>query len=55
VIGMSWKDKLMMKMLGNKLIIKIFSIPIVLKTMMWMTQVILSVISVFKRKKEPAA
>lgn len=52
---MSWKDRLMMKMLSNKLVIKIFSIPIVLKSMMWLTQVLVSFISVFKRKKEPAA
>ena len=51
---MSWKDRLMMKMLGNKVIIKIFSIPIVLKTMMWLTQVFVSAASVFKKKDEPA-
>jgi hypothetical protein len=36
---MSWKDKLMLKMMSNKLVIKIFSIPIVVRMMMWMTQV----------------
>jgi hypothetical protein len=49
---MSWKDRFIMKMMGNKLIIKIFSIPIVLKIMMWETQVIVSIISLFRRKKE---
>jgi hypothetical protein len=49
---MSWKDRFIMKMMGNKLIIKIFSIPIVLKIMMWETQVIMSIISLFRRKKE---
>ena len=49
---MSWQDRLMMKMMGNKLIIKIFSIPIVLKVLMWETKVFVSIISLFKRKKE---
>jgi hypothetical protein len=49
---MSWKDRFIMKMMGNKLIIKIFSIPIVLKIMMWETQVLMSIISLFRRKKE---
>ena len=52
---MSWKDRLMMKMLGNKVVIKIFSIPIVLKSMMWLTQVLVSAVSVFKKKNESAA
>jgi hypothetical protein len=49
---MSWKDRMIMKLMGNKLIIKIFSIPIVLKIMMWETQVFMSIISFFKGKKE---
>jgi len=36
---MSWKDKLMLKMMSNRVVIKIFSIPIVVRAMMWMTQV----------------
>ena len=48
---MSWQDRLIMRIMGNKLVIKVFSIPIVLKIMMWETKVIMSFISVFKRKK----
>jgi len=54
MITMSWKDRMIMKMMGNKLVIKIFSIPIVLKIMMWETKVIMSFISLFKRKKAVA-
>lgn len=49
---MSWQDRFIMKIMGNKLVIKIFSIPIVLKIMMWETQVFMSLLSLFKRKKE---
>ena len=51
---MSWKDRLIMKFMGNKLIIKIFSIPIVLKIMMWETQIFMSIIGLFKGKKKVA-
>ena len=51
---MGWKDRLLMKILGNKLAIKILSIPIVLKVLMWETEVFMSVISLFTRKKEAA-
>jgi len=51
---MSWKDRLIMKLLGNKLVIKILSTPIVLKVLMGMTQIFISVTSRFKRKKEVA-
>ncbi len=51
---MNWKDRLMMKMLGNKLVIKILSISIVLKVLMWDTKVFMSVISLFTRRKEAA-
>lgn len=50
-ISMRWQDKLMLKMMTNKLVIRIFSIPIVLKVMMWETKVFLSIMSLFKRKK----
>ena len=48
---MSWKDRLIMKLMGNKIIIKIFSIPIVLKIMMWATKVVFSFMSLFRGKK----
>ena len=51
---MNWTDRLMVKMLGSKLVIKILSIPIVLKVLMWETRVFMSVISLFTRKKEAA-
>jgi len=54
VISMNWKDRLLMKILGNKLAIKILSISIVLKVLMWETKVFMSVISLFIRKKEVA-
>ena len=54
VVSMNWTDRLMMKILGNKLAIKILSIPIVLKVLMWETRVFMSVISLFKRKKKAA-
>lgn len=52
---MTWKDRLIMKAMGNKLIIKIFSIPIVLKTMMLLTKGILWVMGKLKRKPAQAA
>lgn len=39
---MSWKDRLMLKMMSNKIVMKIFSIPIVLKVTMWITQKVAS-------------
>ena len=50
-MSMRWQDRLMLKMMSNKLVIKIFSIPIVIKVLMWETKVFLSIISLFKRKK----
>ena len=49
--GLKWQDRLMLKMMSNKLIIRIFSIPIVMKLMMWETKVFMVVLSLFKRKK----
>jgi hypothetical protein len=48
---MSWKDKLMMKAMGNKLVIKMMSIPIVVKILTKETEAFIWVISLFKRKK----
>lgn len=48
---MSWKDKLLIRLMGNKLIIKLMSIPIVMKILTKETQAILWIISLFKRKK----
>jgi len=51
---MGWKERLLIKMLGSKVVIKILSIPIVLKVLMWETKVFVSVISLFTGKKEAA-
>jgi hypothetical protein len=50
--SMSWKDRLMLKMMSNKLVIKILSIPIVVKVLTKLTQMFISVTSLFKRKKK---
>ena len=50
--GMSWNDRLMLKMMSNKLVIKILSIPIVVKVLTKLTQMFISVTSLFKRKKK---
>ena len=50
-VKMRWQDRLMLKMMSNKVIIWIFSKPVVIKIMMWETKVILSIMSLFKRKK----
>lgn len=51
---MSWKDRLLIKLMGNKLVIKIMSIPIVIKILTKETQAFLWVISLFTRKKGEA-
>ncbi len=48
---MIWKDKLMMKLLTNKLLIKFMSIPIVVKVLTKMTQAFIWVASLFSKKK----
>ena len=50
-ISTRWQDWLMLKMMSNRLVIKIFSTPIVLKVLMWETKVFMSIISLLKRKK----
>jgi len=42
---------MLMKLMGNKLVIKIMSIPIVVKILTMETQALMWVISLFKRKK----
>lgn len=48
---MSWKDKMMLKMMSNKLVIKMMSNSIVIKILTIETQVIMRVVSLFSRKK----
>ena len=50
--SMSWKDRLMLEMMSNKLVIKILSIPIVVKVLTKLTEMFISVTSLFKRKKK---
>ena len=50
---MSWKDRLLIRIMGNRLVIKILSFPIVIKILTKMTQAVLWFISLFKRKKTP--
>jgi hypothetical protein len=50
--SLSWKDRLMLKMMSNKLVIKILSIPIVVKVLTKLAQMFISVTSLFKRKKK---
>ena len=49
---MSWKDKLMLKMMSNPIIIKVFSMPIVVKILTKMTQAFIAITSVFKGKQK---
>ncbi len=49
---MDWRDRLIMKVLGNKLVVKLLSMPIVLNVLMWEAQVFASIVSVLKRRKE---
>ena len=51
-MSMGWRDRLMLRILGNKLVVKILSIPIVMKVLMKLTQVFISLISLFQRKKK---
>jgi len=51
---MSWKDRLMMKAMSNRVIIKIFSMPIVIKILTAEMKVFMWVVSIFKRKKTEA-
>ena len=51
---MSWKDKLMMKAMSNRVIIKIFSMPIVVKILTVEMKALMWVTSIFKRKKPEA-
>jgi hypothetical protein len=51
---MSWRDRLLMKLMGNKIVIRIMSVPIVVKILTKETQAFLWVMSLFSRKKKEA-
>ena len=48
---MSWKDRLLIKLMGNKLVIKLMSIPIVVKVLTKETQALIWIMSPFSKKK----
>ena len=41
-----------MKVMGNKLVVKFLSMPIVLNVLMWEAQVFASTVTLLKRRKE---
>jgi hypothetical protein len=45
---------MIMRIMGNKLVVKLLSMPIVLKVLMWEAQVFVSLISVIRRRKATA-
>ena len=49
---MSWREKMLMRLMSNRVIIKIMSVPIVIKILTWETRAFLWVASLFSRKKE---
>ena len=49
---MKLKDRLLMAAMGNKVVLKVFSVPIVMKILTKETQAIVWVISPFKKKQE---
>jgi hypothetical protein len=51
---MSWRDKLLLKIMGNKVVIKIMSIPIVIKIITVEMKAFMWVMSLFSRKKKEA-
>jgi len=48
---MSWRDKLLMKLMSNRLVIKMMSVPIIVKILTKEVQAFTWVVSLFKRKK----
>jgi hypothetical protein len=49
---MSWRDRMLMKMMSNRVVIKIVSIPIVMKIITVEMKAFMWVMSLFSRKKE---
>lgn len=49
---MSWRDKLLLKVMGNKVVLKIMSIPIVIKIITVEMKAIMWLMSPFSRKKK---
>jgi hypothetical protein len=49
---MSWRDKLLLKVMGNRVVLKIMSIPIVVKIITIEMKAFMWVASLFSRKKK---
>lgn len=49
---MSWRDRLLMKLMGNKIVLRLMSIPIVMKILTKEVQAFSRVTSLFSRNKE---
>ena len=48
---MSWQDRLLLKMMSSKIVIRIFSNPVVIKGITLEMRVCMCIVSLFKRKK----
>jgi hypothetical protein len=51
---MSWRDRMLMKMMSNRVVLKIMSIPIVMKIITVEMKAFIWVMSLFSRKKKEA-
>jgi hypothetical protein len=49
---MSWRDKLLLKIMSNKVVIKIMSRPIMIKIITFEMKAFMWVMSLFSRKKK---
>jgi hypothetical protein len=51
---MSWRDRMLMKLMSNRVVIKLMSIPIVMKIITVEMKAFMWVMSLFSRKKKEA-
>ena len=49
---MRWRDRMIMKIIGTRIVVNLLSRPIVLKIMMWEAQVLVSVVSLLRKRRE---
>lgn len=47
---MGRRDRVIMRVLGSRLVVKLLSMPIVLRVLMWETRAFMSVIALLKRR-----
>jgi hypothetical protein len=52
---MSWRDRMLMKIMSNRVVLKIMSIPIVVKIITVEMKAFMWVASIFSRKKKETA